>query len=161
MFDKIFDFLERICEHVINVFTTWTFVTVSLHAAPEYKQDNKGKWQPINGLAVISVVNRKKEPVKIEDIRLIYKDGKKTPIDFLLIKGETSKTTIDGKENRIFHLNRAELLKLGRKRILSIKSVYMTDSTLQDYKYGVPNFQTRLIIKSIHKQFPVPPGMVI
>jgi hypothetical protein len=147
MFDKIFDFLERICEPVINVFTTWTFVTVSLHAAPEYKQDNKGKWQPINGLAVISVVNRKKEPVKIEDIRLIYKDGKKT--------------TIDGKENRIFHLNRAELLKLGRDRILSIKSVYMTDSTLQDYKYGVPNFQTRLIIKSIHKQFPVPPGMVI
>lgn len=161
MFDKIFDLLVRLYEPVINVFTTWAFVTATLHAAPEYKQDKKGRWYPIDGSAVISVVNRRKEPIKVEDIGLIYKDGKKTPINFLLIKNEVAKTTIDGKENKIFHLSRTELLKLGQDRILSIKGVYMTDSTFQDYKFGVPNYQTRAIIKSINRQYPVPSEIVI
>ena len=159
--EKLFDWLVSFFEPVISVFSIWTFVTVSLQAAPEYKPDKKGQHHAINGSAVISVVNRRKEPIKIESIGIIYKDGRKTPIDFLLNKGEISKAKIEGKENKTYYLNRAELLKLGTNRILSIKGVYMTDSTFQDYKFGVTRHQIRAIIASMNGQIPVPSELVI
>jgi hypothetical protein len=152
MLEKIFDELLSFFEPVINWIATWTFVTVSLHAAPTFKENKKGQWHQSSGSAVIMIINRKKEPLKINDIGIIFTDGTRASINFLLPKSESTKTIVDGRDNKIFHLKREELLKLGFSGIMSIQRLYMTDSNFQEYTSSVPKMQKRMIVISLKKQ---------
>jgi len=149
MISKLIDLFTGIFEPVFNMFTTWAAISVTLHASVAFKENKKGQWKRSDAPPVVLVINRKREPIKIDGISLFFVGNKFMPLDLLLVKGESTKTTIDGRQNKTFHLKKEELIKLGVAGISSVRYLCLTDSTLQDYKFSIPRLQKNLIIRSL------------
>jgi len=82
--DTILTLLIRLLEPFIDFINSWVNIVVSLNASPAFKKDNKGEWHSEDGSAVIIVINNGREPIKVEDVGIILKDGQKLFSLFIL-----------------------------------------------------------------------------
>lgn len=154
--DKLIDFLfgtlGRLLEPLVDFLTSWVTTVVSLNAQATFKEDKQGRFHQQEGSAVILVVNHGREPIKVDDVGLIFNDGRKLSVALHLTEDGLLPKTVNGKDHAFFVIKRDLLLKLGRAGLYSIKSVYMTNSTFRDFKSRVPKEHKLQIEASLNRR---------
>jgi hypothetical protein len=154
--DAILNTLARLLEPLIDYINSWVNIVVSLNANPVFKEDNKGEWHSEDGSAVVIVINNGRQPLKVEEVGVILRNGQKLVFPFILDDAEKLPRMIKGKDHAYFRIKRDVLLQMGWAGLESIKYVYLMDATFREYKSRVPkthkiqiaaSLQNRIMIK--------------
>lgn len=143
--NKLIDIIGWFYEPVIDFVNSWMTTVVSLNAQGTFKADKKGHYKQQSGSAVIVVINNSRNPLKVDDIGLIFKDGRKLSVTHDLTEEVLFPKVVDGKDHAFFTIKRDLLTKLGHSGLYAIKSVYITDATFRDFKSRVPEQHKRQI----------------
>lgn len=150
--DSLFKLLILVLQPLLDYANSWANTVISLMAQATFTEDVKGAKQQ-SGSAVIQVINRAKQPIKIQEVGIIMKDGQRVANKWLLNKDEKLPRTVEGRDNTYFSVNRDVLLKMGLDAIDAIKYVYLTDSVLDEYKSRVPKINKMQIAASLQNKF--------
>ena len=150
--NAILNTLARLLEPFIDYINSWITIVVSLNASPVFKEDNKGEWHSEDGSAVVMVINNGREPLKVEEVGVILRNGQKLDSPFILDDTEKLPRIINGKDHAAFRIKRDVLLQMGWAGLESIKHVYLTDATFREYKSRVPKRNKTLIAASLQNR---------
>lgn len=142
--------LFRIIEPFLDFIITQLTVVIALNAQLGFVEDDDGNLRRVKGSGSVLVVNHGREPIKIIDIGLIFKDKKHMSLNLHMAQDDALPAVVAGKDHKAFLIKRELFLSLGPMGIESIKKVYITDSILNTITAGVPKRQKAYIKYSIY-----------
>jgi hypothetical protein len=98
---------------------------------PIFKEDANGNWKQQSGWVEIEVVNRGKEPIRVQEVGMILKNGQRFPSSFMSV-------TISGRDNAHFRIKHDIFEQIGLTNIDSVEYVFFTDGVYTEHKSKVP-----------------------
>lgn len=145
----LLNILSRIFEPFLDYIITQLTVNIALNAQIGFTEDEQGHVRRVEGSGLILVVNHGREPIKISVVGLIFKNKSTMSLNAEIVPDITFPVVVEGKDHRIFLINRGLFESLGPVGIDSIKKVYITDSMLNTMSSGVPKLQKSAIVFSV------------
>lgn len=129
--DMLLKLLAFVLQPLFDYIQSKADLIIVLKPHPIFKEDANGNWKQVSGSGMIEVVNHGKEPIKVQQVGMILKNGERFPSPLISV-------TIGGRDNARFGIKRDIFEQIGLANIDSIEYVFFTDGVYTEHKSKVP-----------------------